>query len=88
MVKYHLVDGYRFAGYKTYKKANGTETNPNARIINLKRIQKKRNVPVAASLIRLTMTGKGNGYGICHVATSLFTSNSNGVECGANIPAW
>jgi hypothetical protein len=46
-----LTDGYKFKGFKTIQLIQGVDTDPNARIIKLKRLQKKVYAAVAESFI-------------------------------------
>jgi hypothetical protein len=49
--KFHLTDGYKFKGFITKQRILGIEFEPDARVIELKRIQKKAYVELAVNII-------------------------------------
>jgi hypothetical protein len=63
--KKRLLDEYRFPGFRPMSKIQGIFGDPKARVIILKRIQKKRYADAVAQPIAGTTTGKLNGHGIC-----------------------
>lgn len=58
MLKKRLTDGYKFKGFKTMQLIQGVDSNPNARIIKLKRFQKKVYATAAENIIEPIMTKK------------------------------
>jgi len=69
MSKYKLTDGYIIKGFKASQKIIYLESKPNARIIQLKRIQKKLYVNHAAKSTEPIMIKEQNSSGICHAVT-------------------
>jgi len=63
--KRRLLDEYQFPGFRPLSKIQGIFGDPKARVIILKRIQKKRYADAVAQPIADTTTGKLNGHGIC-----------------------
>ena len=55
MQKKRLTDGYIFKGFKAMQLIHGIESDPNARIIKLKRLQKKVYAAVVENIIELIM---------------------------------
>lgn len=55
-----LTDGYKFKGFKAMQLIQGDDTDPNARIIKLKRLQKKVYAVAAESIIGHIMTKEIN----------------------------
>lgn len=66
MVNYNLTDGYNFKGFKAMQKILYLDKNPNARIIQLKRTQKKLYALAVGNIIEPTMTKKQNFSEIFH----------------------
>jgi len=60
MQKKRLTDGYRFKGFKPKQLIYGIESDPNARIIKLNRLQKKVYAAVVENIIELIMIRKLN----------------------------
>jgi hypothetical protein len=69
MSKYKLTDGYIFKGFRASQKIIYLESKPNARIIQLKRIQKKLYANPVAKNIEPIMIKKQNSSGIYHAVT-------------------
>jgi hypothetical protein len=65
--KRHLVDEYRFPGFRPCTRIKGEFGDPKARIICLERTQKKQSVDVAGKHSGVITTGRYAGYGICPV---------------------
>jgi hypothetical protein len=65
--KRRLQDEYQFPGFRPMSKIQGVFGDPKARVIRLKRSQKKRHVVVAALCIGVITTRQFDGYGICPV---------------------
>ena len=66
MRKKRLTDGYIFKGFKAMQLIHGIESDPNARIIKLKRLQKKLCAAVVENIIELIMTRRQSWQGISH----------------------
>ena len=60
-----LLDEYRFPGFCPRAEIQGIFGDPRARVIQLKRTQKKRYGAVAAQSIAVITTRRCGGYGIC-----------------------
>jgi hypothetical protein len=88
MVKHRLTDGYTFPGYKPYQKVEGFETAAKARIIRLKRIQKKRNVRFVTKATGPSTIARYSRSATYPAETLWYTSSSNGGGHDASIPAW
>jgi hypothetical protein len=69
MSKYKLTDGYIFKGFKASQKILYQESKPNARIIQLKRIQKKLYANHAARNTKPIMIKEPNLSEIFHAVT-------------------
>ena len=67
-----LLDEYLFPGFHPAIKIKGKFGDPNARIITLKRRQKKQEVVVAAKQVEVIMTTKHGLFVIYHVAACGF----------------
>ena len=67
-----LLDEYRFPGFRPVAKIKGKFGDSQARIIALKRRQKKRHVAVAERFIKAIMTTKHDLFVIYHVVASGF----------------
>lgn len=65
-----LTDAYRFPGFKPQQEVVGVFGDPIARVIRLKRIQKKQCARVVVSLQQVIMTTKYVGYAIFRAATN------------------
>lgn len=64
-----LLDAYTFPGFRPLAVVKGKFGDNKARIIHLKRRQKKLFAAVAGLLARTSMTGKPGWSGICLAAT-------------------
>jgi hypothetical protein len=53
-----LTDAYRFPGFKPQQMVLGIFGDQKARIIRLKRLEKKRDVPIAAEKFMVSMIAK------------------------------
>lgn len=62
--KRRLLDEYRFPGFSPRAEVKGIFGDSNARVIKLKRTQKKQYAGVAARFIGVTTTRRCVGYGI------------------------
>jgi len=71
--KRRLLDEYHFPGFRPRSEIQGIFGDPRARVIRLKRIQKKRSADVAARHIGATTTRKCSGHGICPVGMPGYT---------------
>jgi len=67
-----LLDEYRFPGFRPVANIKGRFGDPRARIIPLRRRQKKQSVAVAEQFIKAIMTTKHDLFVICHVVASGF----------------
>lgn len=67
-----LLDEYRFPGFRSVAKIKGKFGDSQARIIALKRRQKKRHVAVAEQFIKAIMTTRPDLFVIYHVVASGF----------------
>jgi hypothetical protein len=67
--KKRLLDEYQFPGFSPRSKIQGIFGDQRARIIRLKRTQKKRHVAIAEQFIGAIMTRRYEGYETCHVPT-------------------
>ncbi len=67
-----LLDEYRFPGFRPVAKIKGKFGDSKARIIPLKRRQKKQRVAVAEQLIKAIMIAKHDLFVIYHVVASGF----------------
>jgi hypothetical protein len=65
--KRKLLDEYRFPGFRPRAEIQGVFGDPKARVIKLKRTQKKQYAGVVARFIGVITTGRCDGYGIYHV---------------------
>lgn len=65
--KRRLLDEYEFPGFRPSSKIQGVFGDPKARVIRLKRTQKKRHAVAAAKYIAVTTTNQDDGYGTCPV---------------------
>ena len=66
MQKKRLTDGYRFKGFKPKQLIHGVESAPSARIIKLKRLQKKVYAAVVENIIEPIMIKRQSWQGIFH----------------------
>jgi hypothetical protein len=71
--KRQLVDEYRFPGFRPEARIKGEFGDPNARIIRLKRTQKKQSVDVAGEHTEIITTRRYDGYGIYPVGMRGYT---------------
>lgn len=69
-----LYDAYRFPGFRPEIKCKGIFGDPVAKVVVLKRRQKKRHVDNATQFIGHSTTTRHEGYGIFHVEGFVFTS--------------
>lgn len=65
--KRRLLDEYQFPGFRPMSKILGIFGDPKARVVSLKRSQKKRHVVAAVPCITVITTRQCDGYGICPV---------------------
>ena len=70
---FHLVDGYVFKGFTTKKTFFGLKSNPNARVIELKRDQKKLFVNAVTKAIEFIMIKRSKLYEISPVVILKYT---------------
>lgn len=84
MRKKRLTDGYSFRGFRPYQVVSGIDDDPCARIVRLKRIQKKRNVLNAGNLTAAITIRKPNSLGIYRAETCVCTLKlqCDGVDAG------
>lgn len=73
--KKRLLDEYRFPGFRPETEVKGLFDDSKAKVIRLKRTQKKRYADIAALFIMPIMTRKSAGLGICPAETREFTWN-------------
>ena len=71
--KRRLLDEYRFTGFGPRAEIKGIFGDSKARVIRLKRIQKKRYAGVVERFIGVIMTRRYVGYGIYPVEMHGFT---------------
>ena len=88
MVKHRLTDGYIFPGYKPYQKVEGFKTAAKARVIRLKRVQKKRHARFVTRATGPSTIARYSRSATYPAETLWYTSNLNGGERDASIPAW
>jgi hypothetical protein len=67
-----LLDEYRFPGFRPVAKIKGKFGDSQARIIPLKRSQKKQPVPVVEQFIKVITIAKHDLFVICHVVASVY----------------
>ena len=67
-----MLDEYRFPGFRPVAKIKGKFGDSKARIIPLKRRQKKQHVAVAEQFIKAIMTARHDLFVIYHVVLSGF----------------
>jgi hypothetical protein len=65
--KRRLLDEYQFPGFRPRSRIQGIFGDPKARVIRLKRSQKKQHVVAAARGIAVITTRQCDRYGICPV---------------------
>jgi hypothetical protein len=65
--KRRLLDEYQFSGFRPRSKILGIFGDSKARVVRLKRSQKKRHAVAAAPYITVITTRQCDGYGICPV---------------------
>jgi hypothetical protein len=61
-----LLDEYRFPGFRPMAKIKGVFGDPKARVITLRRTQKKQYAAVAVQCIEAITTRRREAYEICH----------------------
>jgi hypothetical protein len=61
-----LLDEYRYPGFRPMAKIKGVFGDPKARVITLRRSQKKRYAAVAVQCIEAITTRRRGAYGIMH----------------------
>ena len=70
MSKYkRLTDAYQFPGFQPQLRVVGVFGDPKARVIRLKRVEKKHVVQTVVGSIEASMTTKSDVYGIFPVET-------------------
>jgi len=74
--KKRLIDEYKFPGVRPTDEIKGVFGDRMARVIILKRTQKKRHVDVAARPIKAIMTSRRGLYATFLAAMPGYTSNS------------
>lgn len=70
--KRRLQDEYQFPGFRPMSKIQGIFGDPKARVLILRRIQKKRFADAAVQHIADTTTRKYNEQGICLAGMSAY----------------
>ena len=82
ILKYHLTDGYHISGYKAYQTVLGITGDSEARVIHMKRLQKKHDVQPVVKYTGPIMIRRSGSSGICPVETlkSIFNSNIAGAS--------
>lgn len=73
MKKHTLYQTYAFPGFTPRKNLLGLDGDTDARIVVLKRYQKKQSVRSVDAGIELFTTARPNGYVTCPVETCTFT---------------
>ena len=71
----HLTDAYRFSGFTVSQNIKGVFGDPKARVIQLKRRQKKQIVLSAVILTQVFMTTKADVLETFQVATHVYIWN-------------
>lgn len=72
MKKQRLSDAYRFPGFVPEHEIQVNEADVGARVIRMKRRQKKRFVRFVAGHICRIMTTPGDGFATCHAASCVY----------------
>jgi hypothetical protein len=88
MRKYHLTDGYQFRGYTPLQAIDGVADDGQARLIRLKRVEKKQIAQPAGSRIGRSTIGNRSECGICRAAICWFTLGSSIAESCVRPTAW
>jgi hypothetical protein len=83
-----LQDEYQFPGYRPNAAIKGIFGDSHSLIVQLARLQKKLFAGVAEPYKGRSTTGKYAGYGICRVATSVFTWKSKSGGFSARNVVW
>jgi hypothetical protein len=78
-----LPDAYRFPGFRPEPIVRGCFGDPKARIVSLRRRQKKRRAAAVASPFEAVTTESCVRHAICRAATPAFTWNSKFDGCTA-----
>ena len=86
--KRRLRDEYRFPGFRPRADIQGIFGDPRARIIWLKRVQKKHFVDIVGRCIGAITTRRCGGYGIYHAGICGFIWRWNFDVSFAGIVAW
>jgi hypothetical protein len=81
--KRRLLDEYQFPGFRLRSEIQGIFGDPRARVIRLKRTQKKRFADAVARLIADTTTRKCNRHGICPAGMPGYTWKQRSGESSA-----
>src|SRR4030065_2362285 len=68
-----LLEQYQFPGFRPRSKIQGIFGDPKARVIRLKRTQKKQHVATAERYTGVTTTRPSGVYGICPVGMPGYT---------------
>ena len=68
-----LLDEYRFPGFRPRHDIHGIFGDPKARVIRLKRVQKKRHAAAVALYIGAITTRMCGEYGTCLAGTPVYT---------------
>lgn len=76
---------YSFPGFQAQSELNEIESDPEARVVKLKRLQKKRNARAAENDRGRSMIPKSNSFGICPRAgqESILSSSCGGFTARA-----
>ena len=82
--KRRLLDEYRFPGFRPRSEVQGIFGDPRARVIRLKRAQKKQHAVVAVPSIGVITTRQHDGYGTCPVGMRGYIWKWKSGESGAN----
>jgi hypothetical protein len=82
--KRRLLDEYQFPGFRPMSKIQGIFGDPKARVVSLRRSQKKQYVVAAAQYTGVITTRPCEGYGICPVEMSGSTWKWTSDEFGAS----
>ncbi len=77
MKKLRLTDGYLSPGYRPQQRIIGIASDPQARVIVLKRTKKKQHVGNAAGAIAASMIGRCSEHGIFPAETCWSILNMN-----------
>jgi len=88
MRKKRLIDTYRFQGFVPEQEVQEAVSDTNARIIQLKRRQKKQYVLFAAERINPFTTANTEKHETCPVANCVFIWESRFAGCPVRCATW